>query len=298
MVAGVVTHVETGSLVIELDGRGGPAQWHRLRRAFAHCVTHHPPYVVVHFLRAEAARLLVRLLPALLVRRGGRAAGVSVVVCAPVPVLPPVRLRSAGQRIRFYRRRSEALRALRPHHVPPGARRAHLRLPAAPGSSAEARRMVRQVCARWGVEQAAADAQLVVSELVANAVEHARTEVDVTVSHRRRTLRIAVADRRRTLPDLPRRPGRPAGGPDRPVTVRGRGLALVAQAVTRYGVIAGLDGKVVWACVPVGAAEPVPAARPVGNRWPALGWLRRYRLLARRVRPVERTPAHYRLRSA
>src|SRR3954469_25905591 len=44
--------------------------------------------------------------------------------------------------------------------------------PCIPATAAPARRLARTACATWGVEQVAEQAELVISELVSNAVRH------------------------------------------------------------------------------------------------------------------------------
>ncbi|MFE0924511.1 SpoIIE family protein phosphatase [Streptomyces mutabilis] len=111
------------------------------------------------------------------------------------------------------------------------------RFPGGPVSVASARRFVRAA-----LDDVASDlvdtAQLLVSELVTNAVLHARTEAEVTVSRLDGRVRVRVADRR---------PGRglvPQNCP--PYAGTGQGLALVEQLASRYGVDVGDEGKVVW----------------------------------------------------
>ncbi|MFI8946492.1 SpoIIE family protein phosphatase [Streptomyces sp. NPDC053750] len=111
------------------------------------------------------------------------------------------------------------------------------RFPDGPVSVASARRFVRTA-----LDDVASDlvdtAQLLVSELVTNAVLHARTEAEVTVSRLDGRVRVRVADRR---------PGRslvPQNCP--PYAGTGQGLALVEQLASRFGVGVGDEGKTVW----------------------------------------------------
>jgi PAS domain S-box-containing protein len=111
------------------------------------------------------------------------------------------------------------------------------RFPGRPQSAASARRFVRS--ALGGVASELADtAQLLVSELVTNAVVHARTDVDVDVLVRDGRVRVRVVDER---------PGR-APVPQRcpPYAGTGQGLALVEQLASRHGVETGEAHKAVW----------------------------------------------------
>ncbi|MDX6227539.1 MAG: hypothetical protein QOI76_929 [Frankiales bacterium] len=85
------------------------------------------------------------------------------------------------------------------------------------------------------------DATLVVSELIANGVLHARTEISLSVESTRDGIRVAVTD---GSPVLPR------GGPASPSATSGRGLLLVERLSSSWGVevLAG-GGKVVWAVI-------------------------------------------------
>jgi len=80
-------------------------------------------------------------------------------------------------------------------------------------------------------------ALVLISELVTNAVVHARTQVDVRVEMGTDHLRVEVADRDPRLP-LPS-----AQAPDAP---GGRGLFLVQELATAWGTELCAGGKVVW----------------------------------------------------
>lgn len=80
-------------------------------------------------------------------------------------------------------------------------------------------------------------ARLLVSEVVTNAVLHARTEVSLTLSRNRHTVSVEVADSNPLIPVL-RTPGTDAG--------TGRGLKVLDAMAYRWGTIATESGKVVW----------------------------------------------------
>ncbi|MEU9398940.1 ATP-binding protein [Streptomyces sp. NPDC048242] len=113
-------------------------------------------------------------------------------------------------------------------------------LPREPESAATARRLVRAACAAWGLHGAAENGALVVSELVANAVRHARRDSIRVVVERVApgTVRVAVADFSRALPE-PCTPKDDEEG--------GRGLTLVAALASNWGADERRWGKVVWA---------------------------------------------------
>jgi anti-sigma regulatory factor (Ser/Thr protein kinase) len=113
-------------------------------------------------------------------------------------------------------------------------------LPRVRESAAPARRLVRLALAVWGLDPLAEAATLVVSELVANAVTHARGEsIRVVVARLEgRGAEIAVSDSSRE---------RPVRGPLRPEELGGRGLLLVEAYAARWGSEPKPWGKRVWA---------------------------------------------------
>ena len=90
------------------------------------------------------------------------------------------------------------------------------------------------------------DAALVVTELVANVVDHAGTSCRLRVDADGPELRIEVRDFHPSPPPQP--------GPVDLSAVRGRGLQVVAALSTRWGVTEFVDGKCVWAVLTL----PVP----------------------------------------
>lgn len=109
--------------------------------------------------------------------------------------------------------------------------------PRAPG---DARLHVRRVCGHWDVDEDTREgAEIVVTELVTNAVEHAVSASVVEIERRAHLLRLTVRDF-----DLAPLPEAHLPAPTSP---RGRGLAMVAAVATTWGVDSHRDGKTVWA---------------------------------------------------
>ncbi|WP_077799948.1 SpoIIE family protein phosphatase [Streptomyces sp. JHA26] len=104
-------------------------------------------------------------------------------------------------------------------------------------SAAPARRFVRAALEDLA-PHLADTAELLVGELVANAVLHAGTEIEVGVGVHDGRVRVGVGDRR------PRRGPAPRHSP--PYAGTGQGLALVEQLASRYGTDAGDAHKTVW----------------------------------------------------
>jgi PAS domain S-box-containing protein len=130
------------------------------------------------------------------------------------------------------------------------------RFPAHPSTVGAARRLVRRVVTEAGLDRGLDrlldDAELVVSELVTNAVVHAGTDVEVGAVLREGILRIEVADGSLHLP-APRLYTE--------LTGTGRGLRLVEQIVLRWGVRVEHAVKVVW-------CDLAATGRPAGDQAP------------------------------
>jgi anti-sigma regulatory factor (Ser/Thr protein kinase) len=131
--------------------------------------------------------------------------------------------------------------ALAPAHLHRRPQRVsrHRDLPGALDAPAMARALVREACADWSTTAAEDAAALVASELVSNAVVHARSACRVSVAVDDAGLRVGVRDY--------------APGPElRPCPVdsarpAGRGLHLVAMLASAWGVHQHTDGKTTWA---------------------------------------------------
>jgi anti-sigma regulatory factor (Ser/Thr protein kinase) len=116
---------------------------------------------------------------------------------------------------------------------------ARILLEPAATSARQARRFVAETLVRLGDERLVDAASLLVSELVTNAVQHARSTVEVLVRRHgiRSVLRIEVRDGSARPPLM--------GGFD-PDALSGRGLALVEAVSDRWGVETDAGGKRVW----------------------------------------------------
>ncbi|MEW6473594.1 MAG: ATP-binding protein [Actinomycetota bacterium] len=113
----------------------------------------------------------------------------------------------------------------------------HVALDPEPRAATEARKFVAEAVAdRAGVE-VAAQVALLTSELVTNAVVHARTPIELGVVQDDDRILVAVGDRRSAPPKVPEH---------RPERAGGRGLWLVGQLSDTWGVTAYEKGKSVW----------------------------------------------------
>jgi serine/threonine-protein kinase RsbW len=121
-------------------------------------------------------------------------------------------------------------------------------LPAAAQAAGQARAATREVLASWGLARLEETAVLLVSELVGNAVRHARTGGRVLVLRLETAgpwLRIEVHD----ADPRPPRPSIPAG-----LDESGFGFVLVDALAGKWGVRETTTGKAVW--VELDTAEP------------------------------------------
>jgi anti-sigma regulatory factor (Ser/Thr protein kinase) len=121
---------------------------------------------------------------------------------------------------------------------------AAITLPAEPSSARAARRFVADSLRSEDSEHWELAAKLLVTELVTNAILHARTEVTVSLRVESDGLRISVRDSSRRMPS-PRSYSSDA--------TTGRGLALVERLSAEWGVEPDADGKTVW--VKIGAVD-------------------------------------------
>lgn len=125
---------------------------------------------------------------------------------------------------------------------PPRSR--HWQLPADRRSVGRARHAVLSTCAAWGIEETQG-VELVVSELVANAVVHGRGKVGLHLAVTGRGLRIEVSDSNPTPPATRRGRLGPMGG---------YGMHIVSR-LADWGWQPSGEGKVVWAVVRPGDRE-------------------------------------------
>ncbi|KUN06229.1 protein phosphatase [Streptomyces yokosukanensis] len=110
-------------------------------------------------------------------------------------------------------------------------------LPADPALVADARKAASRQLAEWGLADLVFTTELVVSELVTNAIRHAEGSIRLRLI-RERALIVEVSDGGATAPHL-RHP--------RAMDEGGRGLLLVSQFTQRWGTRFVPKGKVIWA---------------------------------------------------
>ena len=109
-------------------------------------------------------------------------------------------------------------------------------LPATARSVTEARRFVLDALTNWRLDALADTAALLTSEVVTNAVLHARTSVDVVVLRLGGGIAVEVTDGSATQPRARRATAE---------ATTGRGMALLDQLATSWGVTVHKGGKTV-----------------------------------------------------
>ncbi|MFD0440313.1 SpoIIE family protein phosphatase [Streptomyces chartreusis] len=122
-------------------------------------------------------------------------------------------------------------RTLDAHHV------ATWHLPSDPAMVSKARRYASDQLAAWGLEDLAFTTELMVSELVTNAIRYGQPPIQLRMILQS-TLTCEVSDSSNTAPHLRRA---------RVFDEGGRGLLLVAQLAERWGTRHSRKGKVIWA---------------------------------------------------
>ncbi|MFF8476472.1 SpoIIE family protein phosphatase [Streptomyces sp. NPDC015414] len=118
---------------------------------------------------------------------------------------------------------------------------AEWRVPSDPAAVAEVRASVARRLDDWGLEEVSFTTELILSELVTNAIRYGRGPIGVRLL-RERALVCEVSDGSTTSPHL-----RYAASTDE----GGRGLFLVAQLAERWGTRYTPNGKIIWAEQPL-----------------------------------------------
>lgn len=167
-------------------------------------------------------------------------AGCPVALCAPSATVGELLERLAiTLTVPVHQTREEAVAGVQ---VAPAARRYRRRLVANPAAPGLARELLVEACRDWKVPELLDDAEVVVTELVSNAVRHAGGELVLNVALGKRFLHVSLRDGsptppRRRIPDAYR------GG--------GRGLILIDALASGWGSTPVPGGKVVWATLPL-----------------------------------------------
>jgi histidine kinase/DNA gyrase B/HSP90-like ATPase len=242
---------DSDGAVVQLGVRG---RWDwqlflAVRTAVSKCLVEHPTALILD-LRAldDAKGSSVSLWFALRRNADGMQPPVRMALCVPPETPLAVRLRQLGAKrfLPIFATVTQARTALAERLAMP--ERLQLRLPASPESASLAGLLVADACRAWELPLLLHRARLVMFELVVNAVEHAGTDLLVTVARRDDALHLAVRDGSvvlpRRLPVGPMVGGAGSYG-------RGQGLQVVDELARSWGARHTYDGtgKVVWATI-------------------------------------------------
>ncbi|WP_431961395.1 SpoIIE family protein phosphatase [Actinacidiphila sp. bgisy160] len=122
-------------------------------------------------------------------------------------------------------------RTLAPDHI------ATWELPSDPATVARARHHTTSQLATWGLEETSFTTELLVSELVTNAIRYGKPPIQLRLIHNNTALITEVTDTSNTTPHLRRARTYDEGG---------RGLLLVAQLAQQWGTRHHPRGKTIW----------------------------------------------------
>ncbi len=172
--------------------------------------------------------------------------------------------------------------------------------PPAPETAAAAREFIHDTLLSWGAPEPFDDVILLVSELVTNAVVHARSALEVAVRRIDGCIEVMVTDSApdRAVPQAGplRIETAPAGGDRRQ---GGLGLALASAIASSWGVSYGREDKAVWFRIEDAARPSSPSlesppvrrgttnSRPARSAWSSLDAALNSRLSLRQL--LERT---------
>lgn len=127
-------------------------------------------------------------------------------------------------------------------------RHAARRLARSPRAPALARDFLTEMCQQWDATPLLDSGALAVSELVTNAVVHARSDMRMTLRWDGDVLTVGVHDGNRALPVV--------APPERRGVFGGRGLVMVERMAQSRGVTPDSAGKTVWCRLAAQVAFP------------------------------------------
>jgi anti-sigma regulatory factor (Ser/Thr protein kinase)/anti-anti-sigma regulatory factor len=231
--------VRDGLVVVTVNGTIDAESSPALYRALIHCLSREPDAVLVELSGATVADAEAAKTLALIAQRAVSWPGTPVLLCVPDPSAASTITVQCGESLPLFDAVTGAVSALTAHRDVVSEQ-----LLPVPGTARRARDLVVEACLRWDLPHLIAHGALAASELVSNAVVHARTVMTLQVKLRPQYLYIAVFDSATAQPV----PSRGHPGTDTP---GGRGLHLVELVSARWGCQRRHDGKVVWAAFAV-----------------------------------------------
>jgi anti-anti-sigma factor len=210
-----------------------------LRAAVHECLAEKPDAVVVDLTELSTERDAGLGFLAAMARAAVAYAGVRILLCTP-----SAELRETFDQLGVTRQLpvcASLAEAMAVAHQSSPARRARRRLPAGSVAGQAGRDLLVMMCQKWAIEDVVDRMATILTELVANAVLHAGTELVLSVSVSGGHLYVAVHDGSSQPPRL--------GGDEG--TGGGSGLLVVDALAEAWGFTPTAHGKVVWASVEV-----------------------------------------------
>jgi LuxR family maltose regulon positive regulatory protein len=241
-----------GCVVLTLAGRLDRAAAPQVQRAILKQLAEQPPAVICDLGQVEAIDPLCAEVFTSIRHPAFGWPGTALVLSGTPPAVADLLVRhGVARRLAIYPSLGQALKYARDR---PPQLRERLALDPVPTAADAGRAFVGEVCGHWGLQGLAGPAALLASELVTNAVVHARTALELRVELRGPRLHVAVKDQD---PDL----GRLLAANDG--TEQGLGLRIVDRIATTWGVRQNrTGGKTVWSALDL----PPEEAEMVGRR--------------------------------
>jgi anti-anti-sigma regulatory factor len=222
--------------VVSVSGELDLATVATVRTALYKTLAEHPTAIVVDLAAVEVHDDVTLTMFGAFARAAAGWPGCPVLLSAGGTVAAGLGRFAVDRLAPVYRSRAEAVAAAEEMPAPARIRSA---LPPTADALAAARGITRDACRGWNLRHLVDDAELVVSEIVANAVQHAGGPVDLLLTRRPRYLHISVRDRSAVPPVR--------STPDPESLMGGRGLLLLDAFAAGWGTAATADGKAVWA---------------------------------------------------
>jgi anti-anti-sigma factor len=227
---------QQGTVVLSLAGRIDLTAAPQLHRAVLKQLDERPPAIVCDLSRVEAIDPGCAGVFSSIQHPALGWPGTALVLCgAQPPVVEILMHQGVARRLALYPSLGQAL--VNASARPPWLRE-QLALQPVPTAARDGRAFAREVCGRWGLHGLADPAALLASELVALAVMHARTAMELRVELRNPWLHVEVYDQDPDLLGLL---------VAREETDRRLSLLIVDQVATSWGVRQeGAGGKTAW----------------------------------------------------
>ena len=255
------TDIDAAVALMTLRGKWARPLWMAASNALHKCLVEHPEALIVDLTElSDAQSLSATTWMAAQQQAAAMEPPVQLALCIP-PDLPLAdRMQRLGARLFLpvYAKVRQARVAIASRL--PLTERLTVTLQPDADAPRTARALVHDACVAWNMPDVLPQSELVISELVTNAVRHARTEMTVVISLRGRCLHVSVSD---LLVHPPRRTKLARPRPGAPLDELGRGLQAVNATALAWGSLPTRTGKMVWATLRW--THPGEAACPPGR---------------------------------